>query len=125
MLVLPIEPTVGGVQPVIAVQSLVIVVEHLSDTRKATVLLRQRLCSSLFFNDIICTALPELIELVRHIALRGWEQVGVVVGDIDAFVSHPVSNRYRRIGPQPEPAMVEFSPFTRYGFFAHRGSVWR
>ena len=31
MLVLPIEPTVGGVQPVIAVQSLVIVVEHLSD----------------------------------------------------------------------------------------------
>ena len=45
----------------------------------------------------ICTALPELIELVRHIALRGWEQVGVVVGDIDAFVSHPVSNRYRRI----------------------------
>ena len=32
-----------------------------------------------------------------HIALRGWEQVGVVVGDIDAFVSHPVSNRYRRI----------------------------
>lgn len=31
MLILPIQPTVGGVQPVIAVQSLVIVVEHLSD----------------------------------------------------------------------------------------------
>ena len=31
MLVFPVEPTVGGVQLVIAVQSLVIVVEHLSD----------------------------------------------------------------------------------------------
>ena len=31
MLVFSVEPTVGGVQPVIAVQSLVIVVEHLSD----------------------------------------------------------------------------------------------
>ena len=61
-----------------------------------TVLLRQRLCSSLFFNDITCTILSELIELVRHIALRGWEQVGVVVGDIDAFVSHPVGNSNRR-----------------------------
>ena len=57
----------------------------------------QRLCSSLFFADILQIHLSEIIELARHIRLCGREQVSVVIRDIDAFVTDPIRNRYSRI----------------------------